>query len=135
MIWETTISYHDMVDGKEKTKRVKYVIDHQEAFGEVESILHNNFEHLSDFEVFAIKKSKAKEIANVRHYEDERIYEATLRDVFITEDGDEKPINYKILLFAKDFDKAKDFISEYIKQGYDLTLVTLKETSFVDILV
>lgn len=135
MIWETTISYHVIDDGKEKTKRVKYVIDHQEAFGDVESILHSNFEHLSDFEVLAIKKSKAKEIANVRHFDDERIYEATLRDVFITEDGDEKPINYKVLLFAKNFDKAKDFISEYIKQGYDLTLVTLKETSFVDILV
>ena len=133
MIWECYIGFHDVVEGKERMKKVKYVVDRHESFSEVESILCNNFEHLSNFEVLAIKKSKVKEIANAKHHDDDRIYEATLRDIFLTEDGEEKPINYKVFLCAKDFDKAKDFISEYIKQGYDLTLVTLKETPFVDI--
>lgn len=135
MIWEFTISYHSIDNGKEKVKKEKYVFDKCESFGEVEQKAIDLFDHLSEMEVVAIKQSKVKEIVNYKQYQDEKIFDATLRDVFVDEDGNEKYINYHILLCAKTFDNAKDLVSQYLKQGYDLTLVTLKETSFVDILV
>lgn len=135
MIWEFTISYHSIDNGKEKVKKEKYVFDKCESFGEVEQKAIDLFDHLSEMEVVAIKQSKVKEIVNYKKYQDEKIFDATLRDVFVDEDGNEKYINYHILLCAKTFDNAKDLVSQYLKQGYDLTLVTLKETSFVDILV
>lgn len=135
MIWEFTISYHSIDNGKEKVKKEKFVFDKCESFGEVEQKAINLFDHLSEMEVVAIKQSKVKEIVNYKKYQDEKIFDATLRDVFVDEDGNEKYINYHILLCAKTFDNAKDLVSQYLKQGYDLTLVTLKETSFVDILV
>lgn len=135
MIWEFTISYHSIDNGKEKVKKEKFVFDKCESFGEVEQKAIDLFDHLSEMEVIAIKQSKVKEIVNYKKYQDEKIFDATLRDVFVDEDGNEKYINYHILLCAKTFDNAKDLVSQYLKQGYDLTLVTLKETSFVDILV
>lgn len=135
MIWEFTISYHSIDNGKEKVKKEKFVFDKCESFGEVEQKAINLFDHLSEMEVIAIKQSKVKEIVNYKKYQDEKIFDATLRDVFVDEDGNEKYINYHILLCAKTFDNAKDLVSQYLKQGYDLTLVTLKETSFVDIFV
>lgn len=135
MIWEFTISYHSIDNGKEKVKKEKFVFDKCESFGEVEQKAIDLFDHLSEMEVVAIKQSKVKEIVNYKKYQDEKIFDATLRDVFVDEDGNEKYINYHILLCAKTFDNAKDLVSQYLKQGYDLTLVTLKETSFVDILV
>lgn len=135
MIWEFTISYHSIDNGKEKVKKEKYVFDKCESFGEVEQKAIDLFDHLSEMEVVAIKQSKVKEIVNYKKYQDEKIFDATLRDVFVDEDGNEKYINYHILLCAKTFDNAKDLVSQYLKQGYDLTLVTLKETSFVDILL
>lgn len=135
MIWEFTISYHSIDNGKEKVKKEKYVFDKCESFGEVEQKAIDLFDHLSEMEVVAIKQSKVKEIVNYKKYQDEKIFDATLRDVFVDEDGNEKYINYHILLCAKTFDNAKDLVSQYLKQGYDLTLVTLKETSFVEILV
>jgi len=135
MIWEFTISYHSIDNGKEKVKKEKFVFDKCESFGEVEQKAIDLFDHLSEMEVIAIKQSKVKEIVNYKKYQDEKIFDATLRDVFVDEDGNEKYINYHILLCAKTFDNAKDLVSQYLKQGYDLTLITLKETSFVDILV
>lgn len=135
MIWEFTISYHSIDNGKEKVKKEKFVFDKCESFGEVEQRAIDLFDHLSEMEVIAIKQSKVKEIVNYKKYQDEKIFDATLRDVFVDDDGNEKYINYHILLCAKTFDNAKDLVSQYLKQGYDLTLVTLKETSFVDILV
>lgn len=135
MIWEFTISYHSIDNGKEKVKKEKFVFDKCESFGEVEQKAIDLFDHLSEMEVVAIKQSKVKEIVNYKKYQDEKIFDATLRDVFVDEDGNEKYINYHILLCAKTFDNAKDLVSQYLKQGYDLTLVTLKETSFVDILI
>lgn len=135
MIWEFTISYHSIDNGKEKVKKEKFVFDKCESFGEVEQKAIDLFDHLSEMEVIAIKQSKVKEIVNYKKYQDEKIFDATLRDVFVDEDGNEKYINYHILLCAKTFDNAKDLVSQYLKQGYDLTLVTLKETSFVDILI
>lgn len=135
MIWEFTISYHSIDNGKEKVKKEKFVFDKCESFGEVEQKAIDLFDHLSEMEVVAIKQSKVKEIVNYKKYQDEKIFDATLRDVFVDEDGNEKYINYHILLCAKTFDNAKDLVSQYLKQGYDLTLVTLKETSFVDIFV
>ena len=135
MIWEFTISYHSIDNGKEKVKKEKFVFDKCESFGEVEQKAIDLFDHLSEMEVIAIKQSKVKEIVNYKKYQDEKIFDATLRDVFVDEDGNEKYINYHILLCAKTFDNAKDLVSQYLKQGYDLTLVTLKETSFADIFV
>ena len=140
MIWESTISYPYVTkDGKQKVKKETYVLENRESFTEVEHVMQIEFGHLTDMEITAIKPSKIREIANYKSNgsEDEVIYEAVVKSVFIDENtGEEKETKYKLILCEKSLAAAMAFVGEYMRQGYgDLELVSLKKTSFVDILV
>ena len=135
MIHECQITYVT-VDEKGNDKNVKesYVIENLGCFAEVEELLVEEFGHLTAFDVTAIKRSKVKEVANSRTDSDEKIWLAELMDIFLQDDGSEKQMKYKILFFSKTFDSAKQFISEYCAQGYNMSIVNLKMTNFLEVL-
>lgn len=138
MIWESTISYpFTTKDGKVKTKKESYVLENKESFSEVEQIMLENFDHINGLEIVAIKPSKVKEIVNHKHGDDELIYEAVVKSVFVDEDsGEERETKYKMILCEKSLAGAMAFVGEYLRMGYgDLDLVSLKKTSFVNILL
>lgn len=135
MIYEGTITFTKPDDkGTERTYKEQYILENQELFSQVESKLFEEFEGYKDFDVVAIKRSTIKEIANQRESNEDLLWQAELQDTFVDDDGNEKLIRYKILAFSKTFDSAKAFITEYIKQGYNLELISLKLTKFVDTL-
>lgn len=135
MIHECQVNYVTIdKQGKDKNVKENYLVDNLECFTEVEEKLVEYGIGFTDFDVLAIKRSSAKEIANSKQNENDKIWLAEVMDVQINDDGEEKEIKYKIFLFAQTFDSAKAFISDYIKQGYDLTLVSLKLTKFVEVL-
>ena len=135
MIWECTIS-HLVGDGeKEKVVKEKYVFKNCESFGEVEGKILTLFDHYNNLDVVAIKRSKICEIINAKRYQDDKIFEATIRDVFVDDDGNEKNITYTMLLCADGFDNALPMILDYLRQGYDMELVRLRKTPIVDILI
>ena len=135
MIWECTIS-HLVIDGeKENLKKEKYLLENCESFGEVEKKMLLLFNHYTNLDVVAIKRSKVCEIINARKNGNEKIFEATISDVFVDDNGNEKNINYLMILFANGFDEALATIMNYIRQGYNMELVRLRKTSIVDILV
>lgn len=137
MIYEVKVQYKKMDDdGMEKLFKDAYAVEDFELFAEVEGYMQNFFDidNIHDFDVTDIKRSRIKEVANAREDEHDKVFMAEVKDVFHKDDGTEKDIKYKILFFAKDFDAAKVFICEYIKQGYSMALIGLKETKFMDIL-
>lgn len=136
MIYEAQITYKTTNDkGVEVTRKENYVVLDVDKFGQVETWLFDKFAQTHDcFDVVAVKRSKIMEVANSSKSDDDLIWCAELQDVFHDDEGNEKYTKYKILLFAKTFDGAKAFISEYAKQGYDLSLVSLKLTKFVGVL-
>ena len=103
-------------------------------FTQVESKLYEKFEGYKDFDVVAIKRSNIKEIANQRTNNDDVIWQAELQDIFHDDEGNEKLLKYKILFFSKTYESANTFITEYAKQGYDMSLVSLKLTKFMDVI-
>ena len=132
MIYESTIIY---TDNNDKSKKESYVLDAMSTFTEVEAKLHEEFNGFKSFDVIAIKRSKIAEIANARSSETERLWVAELMYEFLDDDAEvEKTIKYKILFFSETFDSAKTYISEYSKQGYELSLVSLKMTNFTDVI-
>lgn len=135
MIYEATIT-HIVIDdkGNDKTKKERFIIDNMETFSEVESMLFEEYESLREFDVPAIKRSNIKEIANKRQSDEDKIYIAEIEDVFTTDTGEEKPIKYKIVFFSSEFDNALCFITEFLKQGFDMSLISLKQSNFVDVL-
>lgn len=135
MFWETTITYTTTNDeGKEKSVKMQFVCENQETFGEVETLMHKEFGSEDNFDVAAIKKSKIMEIINNREDTEDLIWLAQLQDVFHTDEGEEKYTQYKVIVFAKTFDAAKARMTEYMKQGFDMTLVSLKLTKFEEVL-
>ena len=135
MIYEAQSTYQTTNDkGVEVTKKENYIVDNQELFAFVENKMFDEFGGYNNLDVVAIKRSRIKEIANIRTSDDDLIWCAELQDVFHDDDGQEKVSKYKILLFAKTFDSAKAFISEYMKQAYDMSLVSLKLTKFMDVI-
>lgn len=130
-MYEATITFTGENDKSIKESRV---LEHATSFSDAEGIMQELFGDLPDFDVIAIKRSKVKEIFNKREQPNDLIWQAELLDVFIEEDGGEHQIKYKTLLFAETFDKAKAYISEYIKQGYGLNLISLKLTNIVDVI-
>lgn len=131
MIYEATVSYKTEDD---KVVKDYYVIENAVSFSDAEETIHTEFEGYKELDVESIRRSKIKEIANTRSCEDESLWVAEMMDVFHDDEGNEKPLKYKILFFSKTYESANSFISEYSKQGYDMSLVSLKLTKFSDVL-
>lgn len=135
MIYECQISYVAVDDkGNDKNVKENYVIAESESFGDVEQRMYDQFSHLTGFDVAAIKRSRVKEIANNRQDKEDKIWMAELMDTFVDDAGVEKQIKYKILFYSHTFDTAKAFICQYARQGYNLELVSLKLTRFIDVI-
>ena len=137
MIYEVKVQYKKMDDdGMEKLFKDTYAVEDFELFAEVEGYMQNFFDidNIHDFDVTDIKRSRIKEVANAREDENDKVLIAAVTEVFHKHDGTEKDITHKILFFAPDLDAAKVFICAYIKQGYSMALLGLKDTKFMDIL-
>ena len=134
MIHECQISYLSVDEkGCERTVKENYVVENLGCFTEVEEKLLDEFGGLKALDVTKIKRSNIKEIANSRQDDSDKLWVAELEDIFTMDDGTEKELKYKILFFSKTIDSAIKFIGEYSKQGYQMTLVTLKKTNFKDV--
>lgn len=134
-MYEGTITFIQVDDkGIDRNWKESYVLENAISFSDAEDKLLDYGEGLTEIDVVSIKRSKVKEIINTRKSGEEMIFAAELQDVFLNEDGTEKEIKYKVLLFAKTFDEAKAIMSEYIKQGYSMEIVGIKKTKFEDVL-
>ena len=134
-MYEIKISYVTVdKNGNDKMVRESLILEYAESFADAEQIGYDYGSGLTAIDVTDVKRSKLKEVLNERSSNEEQIWMAELMDIFVDDDGNEKPIKYKTILFATTFDKAKAFVSEYMKQEYNLELISLKLTKFNDVL-
>lgn len=136
MLYEAKVSYKTLNDeGKEVLKKEQYVVENCECFAQVEEKMYEafNYDNYKETDVTDIKRSRIKELANTRELEADKVFMAELQDTFTTDDGVEKKTKYKIVFFSRNIDTAMTYITDYVKQGYDMLLVTLKETKFIDV--
>lgn len=136
MLYEAKVSYKTRNDeGQEVLKKEQYVVENCECFAQVEEKMYKafNYDIYKETDVTDIKRSRIKELTNTRDNGYDKVFMAELQDTFTTDDGTEKKMKYKIIFFSKDIDTAMSYVTQYIKQGYDMLLVTLKETKFIDV--
>lgn len=137
MIYEVQITYVT-VDNKGNDKNIKnnLVVQNAISFADAEEAGYEYGQglNLNEVDVVGVKRSKVKEILNTCQHDDDLIWQAELMDVFHDDEGNEKEIKYKTILFTQSFDSAKAFISEYMRQGYDMSLVSLKLTKFTTVI-
>lgn len=120
-------------DGFDKEYKEKFFVENCEFFAEAEVKMLEYYNNENS--VTAIKQSKVREFVNNRNDDDEHIYIATIEDIFIDEDGEEKRTKYEIGLFAKNVNEATRLTNEYLRQGMnDFELVKMSKTKFLDII-
>lgn len=121
------------IDGKVKKKIETYIID-EEVFAQAEYAIMSHLEQyksdgeVEDFEITGLKLSIVKEI--ITQYEGDHTFIATLRDTTLLDDGSEKIIKYKILLWANNIAEAMTHTREIAQQGYDMQIDGLKEVNY-----
>ena len=121
------------IDGKTKKRQETFLTD-KEFFSEAEfKVTETLTEELDSklvesFEITSLRQSPIKEIAS--QYAGEFSYIASFKDTFVGDDGTEKPIKYKVLLWANNLTEALDRTNELAKQGYDMTVEGLKEVDY-----
>jgi len=136
MIYEIQVQYTtiDPKSGNDKIAREKYLVENVETFAEAEAKGYEWCDGETNLDVIAVKRSKVKEIINTRQSNEDLIWIAEMQDVFTTDDGDEKYIKYKVILFAKTIASAHAIMENYIKQGYNMELIGVKLTGFENLL-
>ena len=122
------------IEGK-KYKRVitTFILD-RELFSQAEytvtELLENEEKNgtVFDYEIQSLKCSSIKELAT--QYTGENTFVVTLTDVFTDDEGNEKPLKYKVLLWAKDLSEAWERTKELSEQGYDMHIEGIKEVNY-----
>lgn len=133
MLIEVKTKIEFIIDNKSKKKAVTYVLD-TEFFANAEYQVTGMLEELKkqstvkSYDVLALKQSPIKEV--ITNHDGEHSYIATLEDIFTEDDGTEKKLKYKVLLWADNHQQALSHITELIKQGYDLAIKGIKEVDY-----
>ena len=121
---------------KENSKgEMKEVIEHfitdVGLFAEAEA---KGLEQYVDCDVISITHSKVVEIVNEKE-EDKPFYKATLIDIFIDDNGNEKETKYYNLVCAKDITEANRLMQEHMRQGLnDMRLDGIVKTKIMDLI-
>lgn len=129
---------------KENSKgEMKEVIEHfitdvglfaeAEANG-LEQYNGNCDEYNGNCDVISITRSKVIEIVNEKE-EGKPFYKATLIDIFIDDNGNEKETKYYTLVCAKDITEANRLMQEHMIQGLkDMRLDGIVKTKIIDLI-
>lgn len=122
-----------VIDNKIKRKLETYILD-QEVFANAEYAVmrllsdHRNEGTVDDFEIQNLKISTVKEV--ITQFQGEYSFIASLRDTMLMDDGSEKTIKYKVLLWADSITEAMNHAREIVQQGYDMQIDSLKEVNY-----
>lgn len=133
MLIEVKAKVSWIIDSKIKRKQETYILD-KEVFAEAEyavmNILntHQTEGTVDTFEITGLKQSVVKEI--ITDYTGDYSFIATLRDTVHQDDGSEKQIKYKVLLWANNIAEALNHAREIVQQGYDMQIDSLKEVNY-----
>ena len=122
------------IEGKKYKRIITTFILDKEFFSQAEytvtELLDNEEKNgtVFDYEIQSLKCSSIKELAT--QYTGENTFVVTLTDVFTDDEGNEKPLKYKVLLWAKDLSEAWERTKELSEQGYNMHIEGIKEVPY-----
>lgn len=133
MLIEVKVKITRIIDAKKRKKLETYILNKSffsEAEYKVTEILNTQHDEgeVDSFEIQSLKLSTIKEIAD--QYEGQYSFLATLKDIYHDDNGNEKSMRYKVLLWADDLTSATHNARELQRQGYDMQIEGLKEVDY-----
>ena len=133
MLIEVKVKVTRIIDAKKRKKLETYILNKDffsEAEYKVTEILNTQHDEgtVDSFEIQSLKLSTIREIAD--QYEGQYSFLATLKDIYHDDNGNEKSMKYKVLLWANDLTSATHNARELQRQGYDMQIEGLKEVDY-----
>ena len=133
MLIEVKVKVARIIDGKTRKRTETYLMD-GEIFADAEYAVMQSLASeqstgtVEEFEVQSLRISPIREICT--QYSGNFSFIATLKDVFLTEDGTEKAMKYKVLLWADSLPEAMARTNVFSRQGYNMSVEGLKEVNY-----
>lgn len=136
MLIEVRVKVARVIDGKTRKRTETYVVDGCELYSNAEyrvmSALVQEQEDgtVENFEIQSLKLSQIKEIDDQTIDNTLPSFVATLIDIFLQDDGTEKKMKYKVLLWADNLTAANRRANELSHQGYDMQIEGIKQVDY-----
>lgn len=134
MLYEV-VSRRVVIDkkGNDKSLTEKYIIKDCELCSQAEQRILEHWNGEND--CIMVKQCNIREFVNERSSEEQDIYIATIEEVFIIDDGEEKASKYTLGVFASGVEEATMLTSDFMRQGLeDFRLVSVKRTKYVELI-
>lgn len=136
MLIEVKVKVARIIDGKTRKRTETYVVDNCELYSNAEyrvmSVLIHEQEEgtVESFEIQSLRLSQIKEIDDQTINNSIPSFIATLIDIFHQDDGTEKKLKYKVLLWADNLTAANRRANELSHQGYDMQIEGIKQVDY-----
>ena len=133
MLLEVKTRINRIVDSKSIKSIETYILD-KDFFSVAELVVTAELDDEigntdGSFEILSIRQSPIKEIADQFH--GEKSFIVTLRDTFHDDNGREKSLRYKVLLYADNPSDAMHNASLLQRQGYEMQIEGLREVNYI----
>ena len=139
MLIEVKVKVARVINGKTRKRTETYLID-KEVFAEAElAVMAQMSEELNSgivdsYEVQSLRISPIKEICD-QWLDDYTLngyptFIATLKDIFHADDGTEKTLRYKVLLWAESHSQALSRVTALAREGYDMQIEGIKQVDY-----
>jgi hypothetical protein len=132
MLIEIKVKVARVIDGKTRKRTETYVMD-REFFSQAEyavTELLNEDTTVENFQIQNLRVSQIKEIDDQSINNSITSFIATLIDIFLQDDGTEKKLKYKVLLWADNLTAANRRANELSHQGYDMQIEGIKQVDY-----
>ena len=133
MLIEVKVKVARVIDNKTRKRTETYILD-REFFSQAEyaiTELLNEEEQsglIEDFYITSLRESGIKEI--VDKFKGDFSFLATLKDIWLEDDGTEKYLKYKVLLWANSPSQAMSNTLQLSKEGYDMQIEGIKQVDY-----
>ena len=136
MLIEVKVKVARVIDSKTRKRTETYLVD-REVFSQAEYavmqglIQETDLGTVESFEIQSLRISPIKEVAEQFISEMAvNTYIATLKDIWLADDGTEKQLKYKVLLWAEDLTQANRNAQQLSREGYDMQIEGIKQVDY-----
>ena len=135
MLIEIKVKVARIIDSKTRKRIETFLID-KEVFAEAEYAVTTSLVQeqelgtIEDFEIQSLKISSIKEICEETMPGSAFTFIATLKDIFHDDEGNEKVLKYKVLLWANDLTQANQRTHQLAREGYDMQIEGIKQVEY-----
>jgi hypothetical protein len=140
MLVEVKVKVARIIDGKTRKRTETYLKEGCELFVEAEQAVMRKLTDeqtgglIDEFEIQSLKISPIKEVCD-QWIDDYTLsgyppFLATLKETYHLDDGSEKTLKYKVLLWANSHSQALQRVQELARQGYDMQIEGIKQVDY-----